>query len=432
MQKWEWNGEPAGQEAVERVRIADTVPMFETFTPPSSKMPAAGMAAAPVRPGQLPLELELEFAEMQASAASGGALPALLGSTLLFHALLIAERASLALPPRAFAMRGGPVTLLLLGYLLLPATFRKGEAGRAFFALFAVLLVAALLGGVPYVGAGQLLPMQTGVAALLLLLGWLTALPRFWMFATAAGALLTDAALLLLGPAAHTAGLPVIFESFWAPGCAAALLLLLAGVRHSEARRDFLMLRQAAFAGVGGAPAEVDSRHLDPQTGVAGRAAFDMRFRAAWDNAAARRSSVALLFFSIDNLQEHKRDLGFKTTELLQAQVASILKDGLRRADDMVARFDHQHFVVMMPGVGMDGSAQIGERLRGCVEDMRFLAGQKRRPVTVTVGTASLRAKRSTPREKLIDCAVQALEQGRATGTNLVCVEGRGCIPRMS
>jgi diguanylate cyclase (GGDEF)-like protein len=98
----------------------------------------------------------------------------------------------------------------------------------------------------------------------------------------------------------------------------------------------------------------------------------------------------------------------------------------------MVARFDNQHFVVMLPGVGTDGATQIAERLRGCVEQMAIYAGQKRHSATVTVGAASLRAKRGTPREKLVDCAVQALEQARCTGTNLVCVEGRGCIPRMS
>ncbi len=408
--------------------------MFETSTPTSSQSPAATMAAAPLRHGRFPLELETEFAEMQSTAPSGGTLPALLGAAFLFHVLLVAERFFTAMPPRMFAVRGGPVTLFLLGYLLLPTSMRKGQAARVFLVLFTASLVLALLAAVPFPGAGQLLPMQTGVAMLLLLLGWLTALPRFWTFLVTGGALVTDAAALLLGPAVHNAGLPVVLESFWAPGCAAALLLLLASVRHSEARREFLMLRQAAFAGVQGAPAPeaTDTRHLDPQTGAGSRAAFDMRFRAAWDHAAARRSSVALLFFSIDNLPEHKRDLGFKSVELMQKQVAALLKEGLRRSDDMVARFDTQHFVVMMPGVGTDGSAQIGERLRGCIEEMRFFAGQKRHPVTVTVGTASIRAKRGTPREKLVECAVQALEQARATGSNLVCVEGRGCIPRMS
>ncbi len=412
--------------------------MFDTSTPTAPNPTAAGMAAVPLRPGTFPLELETEFAEAASAVPSGGVLPGLLCATLLFHGLLIAERSLTALPPRMFAARGGPVTALLLVFLLLPALARKARPARAFLVFFMALLVAALLAGTPFAGAGQLLPMQTGVAALLLLLGWLTALPQGWTFLLTGSALLVDAAALCFGPAMHTAGSPVILESFWAPGCASALLLLLASVRHGEARRDFLLLRQSAFADVRrAAPAEQadtrdDALHLDPQTGVANRAAFDMRFRAAWDNAAARRSSIALLFFSIDNLPEGKRDLGFQGFETMQRKVAALLKEGLRRSDDMVARYDSQHFVVMMPGVGVDGSAQIGERLRGCVEEMRFFAAQKRYPVTVTVGTASIRAKRGTPREKLIEGAVQALEQARAAGSNVVCVEGRGCIPKMS
>ena len=266
-------------------------------SPVSSSVPAP-----PARPGRMPLELEMEFAEMQATAPAGGMVPALLGAGLLFHALLIAERAFLSLPPAAFALRGGPVTLLLILLLLLPAATRQRESGRAFLVLFNLLLVLALLADVPFTGAQQLLPMQTGVALLLLLLGWLSALPRRWAVLAAGATLVADAAALVLGPATHLVGLPIILESFWAPAFAAALLVLLATVRHNEARRDFLLMRQAAFAGVPQGEATAESRHLDPETGVGNRLAFDMRFRAAWDQAANRRNSVALLFFSIGQL----------------------------------------------------------------------------------------------------------------------------------
>ncbi len=405
--------------------------MFETSTSTPFNTFAAGMAASPVRP--LPVELEQEFAEMQAAAPSGGTVPGLLGAGLLFHLLLIAERSSLHLSPAVFAVHGGPITLLLLLGMLLPAPLRHRNAGRAFVVALSALLVVALLAGIPFSGAAPLFAMQTGVAFLLVLLGSLAALPRGWTLLAAGTALLADIAALLLGPASHMAGLPVVLQSFWAPVFAATLLVLLAHTRYSEARRDFVLLRQAVFAGTAPAPADAEtSRHLDPLTGVANRTAFDMRLRAAWDAAAARRHSVALLFFSIDNLPEQKRDFGAPFAELLQKQVAALLKGSLRRADDIVARFDSHHFVVMLPGVGTDGVTQIAERLRGCIEEMAVYAGQKRHHATVTVGAASLRAKRATPRERLVDCAVQALEQARATGSNLVCVEGRGCIPRMS
>ncbi|WP_158615324.1 GGDEF domain-containing protein [Acidipila sp. EB88] len=396
------------------------------------KQAVPGPPAAKPRPGRFPTELEMEFAEMQATVPSAGTLPALLGAGLIFHVLLIAERSLLHLSPTTFAVRGAPITLLLLVILLLPNSFRVKDAGRGILVLFSTLLVVALLAAVPFNTAQQLLPMQTGVGLLMLFVGWLTVLPRHWAIPSALLALCADAVSLLLGPASHSVGNSVIFESIWAPGFAAALLILLASVRHNEARRDFLLLRQAAFAGVPGEATPEGSRHLDPETGVGNRLAFDMRFRAAWDQAASRRSAVALLFFSIDNFAEQKRDLGFRFSELLQGQVANLLKDSLRRSDDMVARFDNHHFVVMLPGVGTDGATQIAERLRGCVEEMPVFAGQRRHYSTVTVGAASMRAKRGTPRESLIDSAIQALEQARSAGANTVCVEGRGCIPRMS
>ena len=406
--------------------------MFEINTPAARNGPQGGFVKPREYSGVLPLELETEFAEMQAAVPAGTILPAVLGACFGFHALLIAERAWLMLPPRVFAMRGISLTLVLLLFLLLPAVYRSREVSRGFLVLFSMLLVAALLAGVPFSGAGQLLPLQTGVALLVLLTGWLAALPRQWALTMAMGTMLADGISLVLGPAARMAGLPIVVESLWAPLFGTALLVLLANMRHQEARRDFVLLRQAVFAGVhGSAPAE-QSRHLDPHTGTANRLAFEMRFRAAWDQAAARRHSIALLFFSIDGLAEQKRDLGLPFIELVQAQVAGLLKDSLRRSDDMVARFDQQHFVVMLPGVGTDGATQIAERLRGSIEELGVYAGQKRHPATVTVGAASLRAKRGIAREKLVDRAVGALAPARATGSNVVCVEGRGCIPRMS
>lgn len=369
---------------------------------------------------------------MQAAAPVTSAWPALLAAALLFHAILIVEHLAGLLPPVSFAVRGICITVLLLTLLLRPAGFGRNWKDRALLVLTPALLIEALLDKVPFANMNQLFLAQTGAALLLLMIGWSIVPGRRWVALAAGSALVANAASLLLGPAAQLAGVPIILASLWAPGFAAAIVLLLSVVRHNESRREFLMLRQAAFAGTQAAPAEGDTRHLDLETGIASRLAFDMRFRAAWDAAAGRRSPVALLFFSIDAMAERKRELGFKFVEMLQRQVANLLKDGLRRSDDMVARFDHQHFVVMLPGVGRDGATQIAERLRGNVEGMGVYAGQKRHIATVTVGAASIRAKRGIPREQLVDGAINALEQAHATGPNTVCVEGVGCVPRMS
>ena len=407
--------------------------MFEPL-PSRTPIPTpAGVAATPLRSGRLPHELEHEFAEMQAAAPMRSPAPGLLLAALLFHAVLIAEQIMLRLPAHIYLLRGLPVTAVLGALLFAPPALRQRARGCAALAVALPLMVGALIAGISFARGGQLLLLQSAVAALMVLAGSLFHLSRRWVFASTMAALVVDTASLLGGPALHSAGAAVVVESCWAPLFGAALAGLLATARQNEARRDFLLLRHAAFAGADGAASgEAQKLHLDPQTGVANRLAFDMRFRAAWDQAAARRHSVALLFFAIDHFAEQKRDLGPRFAELLQGQIAACLRDGLRRSDDMVARFDNQHFVVMLPGVGADGATQIAERLRGCVEELGVFAGQTRHRVTVTVGAASLRAKRAIPRDRLVEGAIQALDQGRATGTNLVCVEGRGCIPAMS
>ena len=370
---------------------------------------------------------------MQAGVHAPHPVMGLLLMGFLFHFFLIAEQSVLRLTSHIYMVRGLPLTALLVGLLFLPARLRHEDSRCAAIAVLLPLMVLALTAGVPFHSAQQLLLLESAMGVLIVAAGLLLHLPRRWAIAMVLGALAGNADSLLSGPGLHAMGLPVLLQSLWAPLFATACVVLTASVRQNQARRDFLLLRQAVFSGTpGAAGARAETVHLDVQTGVANRLAFDMRFRAAWDHAAARRHSIAILLFSIDHFAEQKQQLGAKFADLLQMQVAKCLKDSLRRADDMVARFDNLHFVVMLPGVGSDGATQIAERLRGMIEEMGVFAGQKRHHVTVTVGAASLRAKRGTPREKLVDGAIQALDQARSTGSNLVCVEGRGCIPAMS
>jgi diguanylate cyclase (GGDEF)-like protein len=344
--------------------------MFERPTTEASVDYAPGFPATGLPSGRFPLDLELEFAEMRAAAPAGRAWPLLLTSGVLFQVILIVEFQSRLLAGFDFGVRGVCAMLVLVAAAFSLAGGRAGGRQPAWIMLCCTLLTAALAGGIAFATLNELFLVQTGIALLLLSAGWGAVPHRRWAVLGAIGVLSVDAACLLLGPS---------------PGWLGAI-----------------------------------------------RAAFDLGFRAAWDAAAEQRKPVALLFFSIDALADHKRERGFRFVETLQRQVAGLLQEGLRESGDMVARFDHMHFVVMLPGVGRDGTTQIAERLRGSVEAMAVYAGPARHSATVTVGAASMRARRGIPRENLVEAAVQSLEQARAYGPNTVCVEGVGCVPRMS
>ncbi len=404
--------------------------MFEPSAPSTAVAHSAKPPAPTAWAGRLPHDLEHEFKEMQAAAAMPSPTLGLLLTGALYQAMLIGEQVALHLPSRIYLVRGLPLAALVIALLFLPTRLRQQDSGCAALSVFLPIMVLALATGIPFATPSELFMVETGISVLIASAGMLLYLPWVWTMAMVLGALAANVDSLLAGPGLHLLGMAMLLQSLWAPVFATISVVLVAWVRHNEARRNFLVLRQAVFSNAPGKTAE--TRHLDAQTGVSTRVAFDMRFRAAWEHAASRRQSVALLLFSIDQFADRRREFGSQVAELMQGHVASCLQESLRRSDDMVARFDNQHFVVMLPGVGTDGATQIAERLRVMIEEMSIFAGQKRHQVTVTVGAASLRAKRSIAREKLIDGAIQALDQARATGYNLVCVEGRGCIPAMS
>ena len=401
--------------------------MYETMTPVNSQTPAAGVGVAASRQ-QFPVELEAEFSELQAVAPCPSFLPGALAAGLLFHSLLIAERQFLHLDIPLFAVRALGITAALVSLMLLPAAHRVRTPCRILALVSVSMIMPALLAGVSFDNPIDLLGIQTGLAALIVLAGFSLRLPFAWSTLLALGALSTDAAAL----GSVSAVSPMLrIESLWAPALAAAFSIMSGWVRMQEARRSFLATRHAAFAEVQATPSP-DAHHLDEVTGIANRTAFDMRLRAAWENAVARRNSVALLAFSIDEFSQQKKQYGQRFGDMLQTQIASVLKDGLRRSDDMVARYDMHHFVVMLPGVGLDGATQIAERLRGCVEEVAVYVGTHRHRATVTVGVASMRAKRGAHRDQLVEGTLEALEQAKGQGSNLVFVGGRGCLPRMA
>lgn len=407
--------------------------MFEPLPPSVPKQPSSEVRTPSLSTAKLPVDLEQEFAEMQATAPSPNPAAGLLAAMVLFHVLLIVEQRTFGSSlVSLYLLRGVPVTVCTAALLFARPAFRQRSLGCVALAALAICLIVGPVAGIPFPNIGDLFWVQGAVAVLLLLAATLFYLPLSWALTLAVAAPLADGLVLLLGPSVQTVGAAAAVQSCWAPVFAASLAAVLGVSHRNQARRDFLLVRQAAFAALPTAPEQAQGPHLDASTGVANRLAFDMRFRAAWEQAAGRRHSVALLFFSIDYLAEHKRELGSRNADVLQGQVGTCLKEGLRRSDDMVARFDNHHFVVMLPGVGADGATQIAERLRGCVEDVNIFAGRTGRRITVTVGAASLRAKRGVPREKLVEGAIQALDQAHAVGHNLVCVEGRGCVPAMS
>jgi diguanylate cyclase (GGDEF)-like protein/excisionase family DNA binding protein len=124
---------------------------------------------------------------------------------------------------------------------------------------------------------------------------------------------------------------------------------------------------------------------------------------------------VALLMMDLDNFKAYNDRLGHPAGDaLLHAIGAAIYSSA--RAEDSVFRYGGDEFALILPGVGADEAASIGERVRAAVS--RLTAKEAAR-VTITVGVAAS-PDDATEKNELIAAADTALYVGKQSGEDRV------------
>jgi diguanylate cyclase (GGDEF)-like protein len=90
------------------------------------------------------------------------------------------------------------------------------------------------------------------------------------------------------------------------------------------------------------------------------------------------------------------------------------------RVEDCVGRFGGEEFVVLLPGIGASGIAEVAERVRAAVTRLAVPVGDNRiSGLSVSVGTAAYPAAGRTL-DRLIHSADTALLHAKRTGRNRV------------
>jgi diguanylate cyclase (GGDEF)-like protein len=88
------------------------------------------------------------------------------------------------------------------------------------------------------------------------------------------------------------------------------------------------------------------------------------------------------------------------------------------RAQDRIARWGGEEFLVLLPETDRDGACIVAEKLRGAVEGFSFTFKGDRWPVTMTFGVAALEQRITI--DECVRRADEALYQGKAKGKNCV------------
>ena len=155
----------------------------------------------------------------------------------------------------------------------------------------------------------------------------------------------------------------------------------------------------------------------DPLTGLLNRRSLIAQWRHAVENQRCTAEGVAVLLCDIDRFKDINDRFGHETGDQVLREIGERLKASTR-ADDHVARWGGEEFLVLMPGLDLETALDVAEALRARAGGHPVTAAGTALKVTVTVGVT--RQETGETVDRAISRADAALYRGKKQGRNCV------------
>ena len=249
---------------------------------------------------------------------------------------------------------------------------------------------------------------------------------RFWWALFFSVAVLTMHVLTAwLAPGFDPALLPPIASLI----LSTALFVLAANymMERDERRRHLLLLRDRALV------ADLTQTHqrlrdlsrMDTVTGLSNRRHVQEHLPQVWARAQDGRQRLALLMVNVDHFKKFHDRYGMVASEACLREVAQAVQACVHRPGEVVARYDDDTFVAILPDTDLPQATALAERIRQAVEarQLRHAASATSRHVTVSVGVATTQAVPGQAPEVLVQAAEHALDEAKAAGRNRIAVQ---------
>jgi len=161
---------------------------------------------------------------------------------------------------------------------------------------------------------------------------------------------------------------------------------------------------------------------MDGLTGIANRCYFDATFDKEWRRALDSGDALSLVFIDIDFFKRYNDCYGHLAGDDCLRQVGSTLKDSLKKAGDLVARFGGEEFIIVLPATSLADAARVGEKVRRNIESIKVVHSRSEvsKYVTISVGIATAVPQENMIPASLLEKADMALYQAKKKGRNRV------------
>ena len=202
--------------------------------------------------------------------------------------------------------------------------------------------------------------------------------------------------------------------------------------RNVEAMQEITTLKASATTLEAHAAALNDASRRDALTGVFNRGCFDERIAVEFGTATVAARELALLFIDLDHFKKINDTHGHLAGDAVLKGAARLIQSVLR-AEDHLARFGGEEFVVLLPGAGARAAAGLGQRLLMALRTAQHAFDGVQITVTASIGMAVHGpASGFSGVADLIKAADEAVYAAKRSGRNRLVAHGMAPVATLA
>ena len=162
---------------------------------------------------------------------------------------------------------------------------------------------------------------------------------------------------------------------------------------------------------------EEEASRTDTLTGLHNRRGFFEIAERAIIRSYRSRSPLSIVLIDMDNLKQINDTEGHKAGDIALKALASALRSCLR-AQDEVARWGGDEFILLLPDTNLSGAIKVGEKVLRTVSNLSIKYGDSQININISIGVAQHSQEQSL--DQTIAEADEALYKAKRKGGNRV------------
>jgi len=156
----------------------------------------------------------------------------------------------------------------------------------------------------------------------------------------------------------------------------------------------------------------------DHLTGLANRRRFGELLDRYFSEASRYGFDLTCCMCDLDHYKELNDTLGHQCGDEVLVISADVIREALR-SSDIAARYGGDEFVLLLPHTSVDRGMSVAQRIRREMITAANISGHVR-PVTMSIGIASIGANGADSADALVAMADRALYEAKARGKDQI------------